>query len=281
MSRASLSNPTGHGVVGAAPRSLLLAGVATTMIACGPTNSPSASVEPAAALPPDSVLTVLDRSVLDDPTRPAAERAEDEDRKPIDVYEWLGMQLGMTVADLWPGKGYNSHLMSRLMGADGKVLSVLGFYGLDVEYSTRESLRQRIRDHGLSNVEMLSELKDMKAESVDLMLAVRNYHDIGRGPGPTRSEAVAEMYRSLKPGGVVGIVEVASDKPGWDPETHRLNEQVVIDEFTAGGFELSARSEMLANSADDRSTSGFEEGTWEGRYDTDRYLLKFTKPTSN
>ncbi len=80
--------------------------------------------------------------------------------------------------------------------------------------------------------------------------------------------------------GIVGIVEAASDRPGWDPETHRLNEQTVIDEFTAAGFELSGRSDMLANPADDRSASGFDEGTYEGRHDTDRYLLKFAKPAS-
>ncbi len=280
MSQAIRSKLAVHHVFADASVPLLLMAVAVTMIACSPTGQPSTSEEPTSASPRDSVVTVLDRSVLDDPTRPDADRTEDNDRKAIDVYEWLGMQPGMTVADLWPAEGYNTHLMSRLMGADGHVLSVLGFFGLDTDYSTREGLQQRIQDHGLSNVELLDKLADMKSESVDVMVAVRNYHDLGTVPGPSRPEAVAEMHRALKPGGVVGIVEAASDKPGWDPEAHRLNEQTVIDEFTAGGFELSGRSAMLANPADDRSASGFEEGTYDGRYDTDRYLLKFTKPTS-
>ncbi len=280
MRQANLFKGNRRGVVGDTHVFSLLVGVAATMIACSPETEPIASEETASALPQDSIVTQLDRSVLDDPARPDAERTEDSDRKAIDVYQWLGMQPGMTVADLWPAEGYNTHLMSRLMGADGHVLSVLGFFGLDTDYSTREGLKQRIQDHGLSNVELIDKLTDMKSGSVDVMVAVRNYHDLGTVPGPSRPEAVAEMHRALKPGGVVGIVEAASDKPGWDPETHRLNEQTVIDEFTAGGFELSGRSAMLANPADDRSTSGFEEGTYDGRYDTDRYLLKFTKPTS-
>ena len=259
---------------------LLLVGVAATMIACSPETPPIASDEPASTAPQDSGVTLLDRSVLDDPTRPESERTEDAGRKAIDVYEWLGMQPGMTVADLWAAEGYNTHLMSRLMGADGHVLSVLGFFSLDTDYSTKEGVQQRIQDHGLSNVELVDKLADMRSGSVDVMVAVRSYHDLGTVPGPSRTEAVAEMYRALKAGGVVGIVEAASDKPGWDPETHRLNEQTVIDEFTAAGFELSASSDMLANPADDRSISGFDEGTYEGRHDTDRYLLKFTKPMS-
>ena len=58
----------------------------------------------------------LDRSVLDDPTRPSEEKEQDAQRKSIDVYTFLGIEPGMTVADLWPGGGYNTHLLSRLMG---------------------------------------------------------------------------------------------------------------------------------------------------------------------
>jgi predicted methyltransferase len=78
----------------------------------------------------------------------------------------------------------------------------------------------------------------------------------------------------MKPGGVVGIVEAATDREGWDQETHRLNEAVVIEDFTAAGFELVETSGMLRNPADDHSTSGFDEG----RHTVDRYLLKFRKP---
>ena len=194
----------GTSVIGDMQVSLLLVGMAVTLIACSPEIQGLATEETVLTAVQNAPMPGLDRSVLDDPARPDAERTEDKGRKAIDVYEWLGMRPGMTAA-------------------------------------------------------------------------VRSYHDLG---GTARPEAVASMYRALKAGGVVGIVEVATDKLGWDPETHRLNEQTVIQEFTTGGFELSARSDMLENPADDRSTSGFEEGTFDGRYDTDRYLLKFTKPTN-
>src|SRR5437867_9384503 len=66
----------------------------------------------------------LDRSIYDDPGRPAEEKAEDASRKSLDVYEWLGMGPGMTVADVFPSAGYNTHLLSRVVGPKGKVYSV-------------------------------------------------------------------------------------------------------------------------------------------------------------
>ena len=127
----------------------------------------------------------------------------------------------------------------------------------------------------LDNVEIVSDLADVPAGSVDVAVLVRNYHDVGWVfEGTSRVETVQALWNMLKPGGVVGIVEVATDREGWDEETHRLNEAVVIEDFTLGNFELAARSDMLANPDDDHSTTGFEAG----RHTMDRYLLKFVKP---
>ena len=70
----------------------------------------------------------LDRAVLDDTKRPTEEQAQDDSRKAIDVYTFMGVQPGMTVADLWPGGGYNTHLLSRLMGSSGRVYCICLLY---------------------------------------------------------------------------------------------------------------------------------------------------------
>ncbi len=88
----------------------------------------------------------LDRSVLKDPDRPATERQQDEARKSLELYEWLGIGPGMTVADLWPGEGYNAHLLSLLMGEEGKVVAVWDWYGTDVfgaDYNHRPGFEER------------------------------------------------------------------------------------------------------------------------------------------
>ena len=210
----------------------------------------------------------LDRSVLGDPARSSEEKEQDSHRKAVDVYTFLGIEPGITVADLWPGGGYNTHLLSRLMGDDGKVYCMMGFYGSG-RYDTLDKIEERIKEANLSNVQIFSKPSDLPVGSIDVMVSIRNYHDAD----PPRDQLIAELSAALKPDGVIGIVDVATDRPGWDKETHRLNEQVVIDEFTAHGFALEGSSDLLRNPNDDHSIMGFDEG----RHTMDRYLLKFRK----
>lgn len=222
----------------------------------------------------------LDRAVLSDPTRPAEDREQDADRHPLQVYEVFGVAPGMTVADVFAAKGYNTHLLSRLVGDSGKVLAIMGLYG-DPEFAggrvyEGDTMAARIESAGLTNVTMLRETADAEAGSVDVAIIIRNYHDVEwLDTTRTRKDTVAGLYALVKPGGIVGIVEVATPHPGWHQETHRLNKQVVIDDFTAGGFELAGESDLLASTEDDHTTSGFEQG----RFKMDRYVLKFRRPT--
>lgn len=245
--------------------------------ACGgaaeaPAPAEGATPDPAVQEPASVVL--LDATVLADATRPADEVAQDAFRKPVELYQFFGVEPGMTVADVWPGAGYNMHLLSRFVGDDGAVYAIMGFYAAG-QYATLEGVQQRVTEANLSNVTIVNDFAGVPDATLDFAVAVRNYHD-AENLGAGREATVAELFRVVKPGGVVGIVEVATDREGWDDETHRLNEQVVVDEFTAGGFELEARSDMLANPNDDHSASGFEQG----RHTMDRYVLKFRKPAN-
>jgi len=239
--------------------------------ACGGAAEEPAPEPEAAAVEPAAETIVLDAAALADETRPADEVAQDEYRKPLELYGFFGLEPGMTVADVWPGAGYNMHLLSRFVGDEGSVFGIMGFYA-DGQYATLEGVQQRVVDAGLNNVTIVNTFADVADDSRDFAVAVRNYHDAANF-GDGRPATVEQLYRIVKPGGVVGIVEVATDREGWDEETHRLNEQVVVDEFLAGGFELEARSDMLANPEDDYSAAGFDTG----RHMSDRYVLKFRK----
>ncbi len=222
----------------------------------------------------------LDRSILDDPSRPEEEKAQDASRKAIEVYEWIGIAPGMKVADLFCSGGYNTHLLSRVVGPEGKVVGIFEFYANKELFGGQlykvDAMNDRVAKHSLDNVELMQKITELPDEDLDAVLVVRNYHDVEWVfKDLQRKDVVASLYRALKPGGVVGIVEVATDKPGWDEKTHRLNEKVVIEDFTSGGFVLAGSSDMLANPDDDHSITGFEEG----RYKMDRYLLKFEKPS--
>ncbi|NKB88453.1 MAG: hypothetical protein GKS06_09545 [Acidobacteria bacterium] len=218
----------------------------------------------------------IDSAVLNHAARMDADRATDAGRKVLEVYEWIGIRPGMDVADVFAGTGYNTQLLGLALGNESQIHSVLGFFaatakenfGLDFKANTE----QRIEAADLTNVTIHSTLADLPDMSLDAIVSIRNYHDIGFFGGDA-AEALANMHRALRSGGVVGVVEVATDNSGWDANTHRLGREAVISEFTSNGFELVDESDMLANPDDDHSADGFATG----RHLSDRYLLKFRK----
>lgn len=207
-----------------------------------------------------------DQSILDDPMRPAEERARDAGSKPLMVYEFFGVEPGMTVVDLMPGSGYNTHLLSKIVGPEGKVWS-----GPDRRGRVTE--RKSASGDTWANVEVFDDIGSIAAGSVDVIITVRNVHDLeGRG---SAAEAYASYLRALKPGGIFGVVDARTPDEGVDSDTHRINQQTVIDHVTAAGFELVDTSEMLAN-PDDRPGASEEIP----RYEIDRMVVKFRRPTS-
>ena len=55
------------------------------------------------------------------PGRPADAVKLDEGRKPAEVLSFLGLQKGMSAADLVTGSGYWAEIMARAVGPGGKV----------------------------------------------------------------------------------------------------------------------------------------------------------------
>lgn len=209
-------------------------------------------------------LAIAQQGILDDPARPADERARDAGTKPLELYAFFGVQEGMTVADMIPGGGYNTIILAKVVGPSGKVYS-----GPD----GRGRVSERLTEHPMANIEVFSDYAAVPAGSLDVIVTVRNVHDlINRG---NAGEVLSGWMQMLKPGGTLGVVDARTNKEGFDGETHRVNQQTVIDTVTAAGFELVESSELLANSHDDyarRSEEGAE------RYEIDRMTLKFRKP---
>tara|TARA_X000001036_G_scaffold439414_1_gene490486 strand:- start:339 stop:1052 length:714 start_codon:yes stop_codon:yes gene_type:complete len=212
----------------------------------------------------------IDYSILNDDSRPEQERIQDPYRKALEVYSFLGIKEEMVVADIDPGGGYNTHLLSKIVKNNGKVICILNTHGGGkMPYDLRKIIKKRIKNANLSNVKVYRKINEVPKNLIDVVVCIRNYHD----NKPPRDEFLSNLLKIVKPGGIVGIVEVATNKLGWDEETHRLNEKVVIDEFESNGFKLLDKSNILKNYKDDYETSGFDVG----RYKMDRYLLKFIK----
>lgn len=265
----------------ARPHSPLAALAVVTLLlgACAPAaeEAAPAAAEPVAAAP----------SPLEHPARSDDDRYRDQGFKPLEVYDFFGVEEGMTVADLMPSRGYNTVLLSQIVGDAGSVVAVLGPYPADEERTARrrESLQSTLTEADLTNVEIAAALEDVPDGSVDLLLTVRNYHDLGEAAG--RSEALPHIMRVLRPGGVFAAVDAHTDKTDErDESVHRINEELARSEIEAAGFEFAGSSPLLYNPDDTYDFDGREREGVRGatenapihRYFIHRWVLKFQKP---
>ena len=202
---------------------------------------------------------------LDDPARAADDRARDAFSKPVEIFQWVGVEPGDVVVDFHAGSGYNTWILSKWVGPDGVV-----FAESPEQYAEDLKVRMESGDlAGAGNVVFVDQVSDLPTDSLDLFFTSRNYHDI---PPEGIQEFLADVNRALVPGGTFVVIDARAAE-GRDTEAHRIADQVVIDEVTAAGFELVDQSEMLANPEDDHVGP-----KWDQREQLDQSLLKFQAP---
>jgi predicted methyltransferase len=215
--------------------------------------------------------------------RPDADREADARRKPGAVLQFFGIEPGMTVLDLYSGTGYYTEILYRIVGDEGAVWA----HNNTPYLRNVEPLAARYADGRLAAVVRITaennEL-ELPADTFDAVLMILTYHDIyfvneaigwQRIDGPA---LLAELFRAMKPGAVLGIVDHVA-APGSPPETgntlHRIDPSLVRRELEAAGFVYEAASDVLRNPDDDLMTQVFNEQI-RGR--TDRFVFRFRKP---
>ena len=261
--------------------------LASVVAGCG---RPASEAEPAASEPEPAAAAVVEATVSIYAAAVASERRSEEDRasdagrKPEAVLEFFGIQPGDTVLEMWAGGGYYTELLAHVVGESGNVVAhantpILNFAG--------EAHTNRHADNRLPNTKVLlaenNELA-LEADSFDAATIVLNYHDLYWSSEQYGWEQIdvpaflAELYKSIKPGGTLGIVDhqAVSGSPAETGNTlHRIDSAIVIAELESAGFVLNGESNALA-SADDDHTKGVFDPAIRGK--TDRYALRFRKP---
>ncbi len=219
-------------------------------------------------------------AAFDGPDRPDADKARDAGRKPAGVVVFGGIEPGMVVLDVMASGGWYTEVLAIAAGPDGTVYSQNPQSYLESRGGANlKALNERLGDGRLPNVVRtigaLGEL-DIEPGSVDAALTALNFHDTYNFMGAEAATAFLQnIYRYLKPGGVLVMIDHVGNVGGENTKLHRIPVQDVLDLIAATGFVVEAESELLANPADDRTQMVFGKDM---RGNTDRFLLQLRKP---
>lgn len=219
-------------------------------------------------------------AALASPARPAEDTARDAARHPGEVLAFAGVKPGDTVVDFIMGGGYFTRILSGAVGPKGVVYAYQPAEFIQFQAKYGENLKAV--SAALPNAKPLdgSVIALDLPDNLDLVLTVQNYHDLHLKPFPTATAATvnAEVFKSLKPGGVFLIVDHAAvDGSGVTAadSLHRIDVAAVKAEVEAAGFKLEAESPLLRDPADAHTASVFDPAI---RGKTDQFILKFRKP---
>jgi len=239
-----------------------------------------------AAGPQDAAAATAIEAALASPERPAADREQDERRKPREFLEFAGIGPGMKVMDAFSAGGYYTELLARVVAGSGQVIA---YNNPPYAQFAAKGIAARYADDRLPNVRQLTvdvDALELEPASLDAAIFVMSYHDLywrpsdGSWPPTDAAQMLAALHAALKPGGVV-VVQDHVATPGGDTaqvvdKLHRIDPAVVRRDFERAGFEFDAESSMLAHSGDDHGTQVFDPAI-RGR--TDQFVYRFRKPS--
>ncbi len=241
------------------------------------------------------------KSVIAGEHRSDKNKARDQYRHPYETLTFFGIKPNMTVVELSPGGGWYAEIIAPYLKDSGQYIGAGFDPNSDIEFFSKNAKRfaKKLKDnaklYGNAQVSVLqppSLLNFADADSADMVVSFRNAHHWHRKGDA--ANIYQSIFKSLKPGGVFGIVqhragkEFPTDKKG---NKGYLPQNDVIKMVEAAGFKLVKSAPINANPKD---LKNYEKGVWAlapsfrgGKTDeiaaigeSDRMTLKFIKPAS-
>src|SRR5690606_19800550 len=215
------------------------------------------------------------RDALASPERSAEFKARDANTKPAEVLDFLGVEEGMTVLDVVSGGGYWTSVLSPAVGPSGTVYMQNPAFFVN---------REGFLDQERAIVERLGNVKPVHGDlaeagidgQVDVAITSNNFHDMyNRGGDEGGVAFLAGIFKALKPGGVLGLIDHEGLPGGNNAELHRVDAGSAKRVLEAAGFVVEEESDLLDN-PDDPKTVGVRDPSVAGK--TDKILIRARKP---
>jgi len=155
-------------------------------------------------------------------------------QNPEEILNAVEIKPHFVAADLGCGSGYFTVPLAR---------KVKRIYGIDVQREMLGFLEDKMRRLKIKNIEPLLSKPDeipLEGESVDLLISVNTLHEFG-----DREKMIKEMWRVVKKGGRLLIVDFKREETGFGPPVSiRVSKARAVKLFEEKGFRLSRVKEL-------------------------------------
>jgi len=252
-------------------------------------------------LPPVVAHAIPDhrlKAAISSPHRNPKNVARDVYRHPYQSLRFFGIRPTQNVVEILPGGGYWTEILAPYLSKRGHYIAAIPLSGGSPEaIHERDAFQQLVTSDRktYANVRLANFAPPYDvapAGTADVILTFRNLHNwLKQG---TADAVIQGFYRSLKPGGILGIEDhrAATNAP-QDPlaKSGYVRQDYAIALIEKAGFKLVAKSEIGANPKD---TKDYPAGVWtlpptlrlgdkdRAKYlaigESDRFTLKFVKP---
>lgn len=244
-----------------------------------------------------SVSTALDAAIAGN-HRPAEEVARDAYRHPRDTLLFFGLRPNQTVVEITPTGGWYTKIIAPVLRENGRYIAAMP--PVVAGNAGSERTRRSFTDMLAARPDLFDRVtvadfavgagSVVPAGTADLVLTFRNVHNwMARGQAEA---AFRDMFRALKPGGTLGVVEHRGNEAvPQDPRAASgyVNQSYAVQLIESAGFRLVGASEINANPKDTKDypvwslPPNFMQGdTDRERFtaigESDRFTLKFRKP---
>ncbi|PXA91969.1 methyltransferase [Nostoc sp. 3335mG] len=234
------------------------------------------------------------------PTRTPANLARDQYRHPAETLAFFGVKPTDTVVEIWPGGGWYTEILAPLTKGKGTYYAAAPWPD-----GNKRVVAMQEKDAATYGAVKLAAFPWSEGQpkvpdgSADVVMTFRNVHNWRMGyqrpdKADYSAEAFAQMFRMLKKGGTLGVVDHRLPE-GASDERERNSGYIKVSTIRrlaeGAGFQFVGASEVNANPKD---TADWANGVWtlpptyalkdvdRDKYaaigESDRMTLKFRKP---